>query len=236
MFPIFTPFSLYAPSLRRLHASGEVSRTEIALLPSSTVPTDADDFPIVSFAAVPVPVLLTVAALTLIFGTDHPNGKWEDRFQRPAAANSIYDTLHPEGLGLAVGHTDAEVDLSSPRDALRSVQPEKEEEGTDGDKKAEVNVTVRPAEPATSEIDVAVNQPVTMVVLKDLAISPLTWLPSLAYLTTFGFELAMDANLANLLYDMYQDMNLGQTKAGYIAATYGLLNVFSRAFGRCHCL
>ena len=126
--------------------------------------------------------------------------------------------------------------LSRPKDASREVQTEKTDNGVDEDKTTDVNVTVRPAEPATSEIDVAVNQPMTIAVLKGLAISPLTWLPSLAYLTTFGFELAMDANLANLLYDMYQDKNLGQTKAGYIAATYGLLNVFSRAFGRCYCL
>ena len=47
----------------------------------------------------------------------------------------------------------------------------------------------------------------------------------------------MDANLAKLLYDMYQDVNPAQTKAGYTAATYDLLNVFStrRAFGRCDC-
>lgn len=32
-----------------------------------------------AFALVPVPALLFVAILVLIFGTDHPAGKWEDR-------------------------------------------------------------------------------------------------------------------------------------------------------------
>lgn len=32
-----------------------------------------------AFALVPVPALLIVAILVLLFGTDHPAGKWEDR-------------------------------------------------------------------------------------------------------------------------------------------------------------
>jgi MFS transporter, NNP family, nitrate/nitrite transporter len=32
-----------------------------------------------AFAIVPVPILLTVAAMCLIFGTDHPAGKWSQR-------------------------------------------------------------------------------------------------------------------------------------------------------------
>ena len=32
-----------------------------------------------AFAIVPLPILFTVALATLIFGTDHPNGKWSDR-------------------------------------------------------------------------------------------------------------------------------------------------------------
>lgn len=36
-----------------------------------------------AFAVVPVPILLFVALITLIFGTDHPNGKWSDRHKVP---------------------------------------------------------------------------------------------------------------------------------------------------------
>lgn len=201
--------------------------------PPTAVPadSDADHLMIASFAIVPVPVLLTIAALTLIFGTDHPNGKWEDRFKRPPAATSFHETLDPEALGLANLDAKEAFKLSSPKDASRSQQPEENIGHKGEDKTADTNVTISAVDPATSEVDVAVNQPVTMAVLSSLATNPMTWLPSLAYLTTFGFELVMDANLANLLYGMYQDRDLGQTKAGYIAAIYGLLNIFSRAFG-----
>jgi hypothetical protein len=46
--------------------------------------------------------------------------------------------------------------------------------------------------------------------------SPLTWLPALAYTTTFGYELAIDANLATVLYTLLKSPTFGQTKAGYV--------------------
>ncbi|THG93793.1 hypothetical protein EW026_g7541, partial [Hermanssonia centrifuga] len=48
---------------------------------------------------------------------------------------------------------------------------------------------------------------------------------------TFGFELAMDANLSNILFALYSSPTFGQTKAGYIASVYGLLNIFARPVG-----
>jgi MFS transporter, NNP family, nitrate/nitrite transporter len=39
-----------------------------------------------AFAIVPVPILLSVAAATLIFGTDHPAGRWSDRYKAIATA------------------------------------------------------------------------------------------------------------------------------------------------------
>jgi len=44
-----------------------------------------------AFAIVPVPILLSVAAATLIFGTDHPAGKWSDRHKAVAATLSHSD-------------------------------------------------------------------------------------------------------------------------------------------------
>ncbi|KAH9930973.1 uncharacterized protein B0H18DRAFT_952970 [Fomitopsis serialis] len=84
---------------------------------------------------------------------------------------------------------------------------EKVDKRTDKEKQASADVDVSPVDTAnpdavgvvTSSVDVAVNQPVTMAVVKETTLSPLTWLPSLAYLTTFGFELAVDANLSNVL-------------------------------------
>lgn len=47
--------------------------------------------------------------------------------------------------------------------------------------------------------------------------SPVTWLPPLAYLTTFGLELTIDANLANILFVLFNKKRRGfnQTQAGY---------------------
>ncbi|KAH9836835.1 major facilitator superfamily domain-containing protein [Rhodofomes roseus] len=190
-----------------------------------------------SFAIVPVPVLLTVAALTLIFGTDHPNGKWEDRFARPSASfrDDVEHVAGPEDTS-STGNASSNL-----KDAPSIQDAEKADKRTDDEKKgsADADVNVAPVDAANpdavgvviSSVDVAVNQPVTMAVVKETTLNPATWLPSMAYLTTFGFELAVDANLSNVLYNMYQNKTFGQTKAGYIAAIYGLLNIFSRAFG-----
>lgn len=40
---------------------------------------ESDALSLAAFAVVPVPILFFVALITLIFGTDHPNGKWADR-------------------------------------------------------------------------------------------------------------------------------------------------------------
>lgn len=125
----------------------------------------------------------------------------------------------------------------------------------------------------TSTVDTAVNQSLTLDMARQVLASPLTWLPSIAYLSeslalsnfcgpevdcelgtaTFGYELAMDANLSNVLYNLYRSPSFGQTKAGYVrlcsgaskswfftlipcfcaqvASIYGLMNVYSRACG-----
>ena len=45
-----------------------------------------------AFAIVPVPILLLVAAATLIWGTDHPAGKWSDRHKAIAHAPGVVDS------------------------------------------------------------------------------------------------------------------------------------------------
>jgi len=81
-----------------------------------------------------------------------------------------------------------------------------------------------------SEVDVAVNERLTFKSAKALLLNPLTWLPGLSYITSFGFEIGIDANLSHVIFDIYRP-TFGQTKAGYIAATYGLLNIWTRPSG-----
>lgn len=85
----------------------------------------------VAFVAVPVPVLLTVAALTLIFGWDHPSGKWEDRHKLPAQS-------------MVPGHAHGGVTRDIPSSLELSEKGlEKEEEKGDG-----VNVQVHEVDEA----------------------------------------------------------------------------------------
>jgi len=82
-----------------------------------------------------------------------------------------------------------------------------------------------------SEVDVAVNERLTLKTALAILMNPLTWLPGLSYITSFGFELALDANLSHVIFDIYKSPTFGQTKAGYIASTYGLLNLWTRPSG-----
>ncbi|KAK7058497.1 hypothetical protein VNI00_002131 [Paramarasmius palmivorus] len=150
-----------------------------------------------AFAIVPVPVLILVAVLCLLFGTDHPNGRWSDR------------------------HLVSESVPESP-DIGQSTLEEK------GEKTREAGPVIPEL---NSEATKAVNQKLTVAVALDALSKPLTWLPALAYMTTFGFELAIDAYLAHIVFDLYQAEDFGQTKAGYLASTFGLMNIFTRALG-----
>ena len=68
-----------------------------------------------------------------------------------------------------------------------------------------------------SELDFAVNEPLTLGLALKVVFTPLTWLPALAYFTTFGYELAIDAYLANILLSLYKSTTFGHTKAGYVS-------------------
>lgn len=67
-----------------------------------------------------------------------------------------------------------------------------------------------------SELDTAVDNPLSLNTACEIVLNPLTWLPSLAYMTTFGYELAIDVNLATVLYTLFKSPTFGQTKAGYV--------------------
>jgi NNP family nitrate/nitrite transporter-like MFS transporter len=163
----------------------------------------------VAFAIVPVPILLSVAAATLIFGTDHPAGRWSDRHKAVTAL--------PE--------SDNQTSINNNNDTENKSGDDFET----GDEK--VIKTAINSDLPVSELDTAINKPLSLNMANEVILNPLTWLPSLAYMTTFGYELAIDANLATVLYTLFKSPTFGQTKAGYIAGIYGLLNVFSRWLG-----
>ncbi|KAF9219483.1 nitrate transporter [Gyrodon lividus] len=166
-----------------------------------------------TFAIVPVPVLLSVAVATLVFGTDHPAGRWSDRLKVVAAIGGP-------------GQEGTVIEGQEPAAFQSSQDAEKKKDGS-----ADVEVTTVRELDAVSELSVAASKPFTWRVVYEVVFDPLTWLPAMAYLTTFGYELAIDANLANVLFNLMESPSFGQTKAGYIAGIYGFLNVFSRPLG-----
>lgn len=73
----------------------------------------------------------------------------------------------------------------------------------------------------TTTVDTTVDNVVkgssTLVTYFKFLISPMTWLPPLAYMTTFGLELAIDSNLGNVLFSLFNTKrpDFTQTQAGY---------------------
>jgi NNP family nitrate/nitrite transporter-like MFS transporter len=109
---------------------------------------------------------------------------------------------------------------------VREVSPDEEEE----------NQTVQPKSTVVGlpdsqivELDVAVNEALTWKSALKIFVNPLTWLPALAYMTSFGFELAVDSNLGNDIFRAHP--SLGWIDAGYLASIFGLLNIFCRPIG-----
>lgn len=169
-----------------------------------------------AFAIVPVPILIGTAILTLVFGTDHPAGKWAERHNIPAVAISAPVAERVSGEK-DIGDMDKEgqshvavLPVDESRKYPTLVVPISS--APESDDRFFVDIT--------SEVDVAVNQVLTWKSASDILFSPLTWLPALAYFTTFGFELAVDANLANILFGLYKSPTFGQTKAGYVSVTF----------------
>jgi MFS transporter, NNP family, nitrate/nitrite transporter len=150
-----------------------------------------------------VPILLTVAALTFFFGQDHPVGRWSQRHSMPATA-----------IAVRQGH-ELHLDSDEKVDSMTKKDDKHLEAGV-----VITEVTVNDTDLDSlvqSPVDVAVNESLTLKTAIKILLSPLTWLPAFAYLTTFGLELAIDGQMANLLFALFNKRIHGfdQTKAGY---------------------
>lgn len=149
-------------------------------------------------------MLLFVAALILIFGQDHPAGKWSERH-----------TLLATSIAIAKGHH-VHIDQDEKKLSMDAkINSKGLEEG---------DVKVLPVDPdeamkenILSTVDFAVNESLTYETAFKILRNPLTWLPALAYLTTFGLELTIDGQMANVLLALFgkRVSHFDQTKAGY---------------------
>ncbi|KAF8552378.1 nitrate transporter [Imleria badia] len=169
-----------------------------------------------AFVIVPVPCLLLAATAIMVFGTDHPAGKWSDRHKAIAHGHAGPESDHASEVEKAYATPDETTDDPEKKGGL-----------------ADIQVTVEPVQDLNmvSELDHAVNEPLTLRLALKVASTPLTWLPALAYITTFGFELAMDANLAGVFLSLDKSKSIGQTQAGYMACIFGFMNFFTCPFG-----
>ncbi|KAG6864420.1 hypothetical protein C0991_009633 [Blastosporella zonata] len=146
----------------------------------------------VSFAIVPAPCLITVAILILVCGQDHPAGRWSERHNFPANTPAEKHT-YP---GSNDQHPEAQV----------GIHP-----GGVHETAADVDANM-----INSTVDVAVNEVLTSKAAARIISNPLTWLPALAYLTTFGLELTID-QMAGVLFQLFNERITGfdQTQAAY---------------------
>jgi len=148
--------------------------------------------------------------LTLVFGQDHPAGKWSQRHTMPATA-----------IAIAKGHQ-VHIDRNEETIALDAKTSEKGLEKGNVEVRA-VEVDEEMGENVQSTVDIAVNESLTIETTLKILANPLTWLPALAYLTTFGLELVVDAQMANVLFALFgkQITGFDQTKAGYYTSIQG---------------
>ncbi len=160
----------------------------------------------------PVPCLILVAVTMLLFARDHPMGKWSQRFETPATE---YNLAHGKNVIME----------AQAKQAINARDPEK----TISEKAARNMVDQSTV--AYKPSDVAVNEPLTKAAFVKLLIDPRTWMLALSYATSFGYELALDANLANSTYALFKSSTFNQHDAGYAAAAYGLMNICFRLFG-----
>ncbi|KAJ9104551.1 hypothetical protein QFC21_002048 [Naganishia friedmannii] len=177
-----------------------------------------------SFVAVPVPVLVLTAVLVIVFGTDCPTGAWSTRHTTNATAAAVM-----AGHEVKLDRSEQRVMMSKKQEPSTTVQEVSQDDDDHVSPSEGRQTGINDSTIVQSELDVAVNEPLTMKSMGRILANPLTWLPSLAYMTTFGFELAVDSILANVIIKKHP--TLGMEKAGYYASVFGLLNIVTRPLG-----
>jgi len=153
--------------------------------------------------------------LIFVFGQDHPSGRWEKRPN--TETNTIY---------LDKATSSVEKDFQNEKDkGLENTRVDTHQ----------VQLEEGDVSPVNSVVDNVVNikeSPTHLTYFRILT-SPLVWLPPLAYMTTFGLELAIDGNMGNVLFSLFNPKRPGftQTQAGYYTSIFGFLNIVTRPLG-----
>jgi NNP family nitrate/nitrite transporter-like MFS transporter len=175
----------------------------------------------ICFLVLPVPLLFSIAILMMVIAKDHPAGKWSQRHQLP-------------GTAIAVARGE---DIHLDADEQRHYTEQQTQAATQSEK-VPAKVSDFREMPDKTEItlmDTAVSEPLTVktaiAVLTDLRV----WMVAMCYMATFGLETALDAALPTLINTLFSSPTFGPTNAAYVAATYGLCNIYARPFGGIFC-
>ncbi|SNX85142.1 related to nitrate transporter [Melanopsichium pennsylvanicum] len=170
----------------------------------------------VCFPSLPVPCLLLIAAMILLFGKDHPAGKWSQRHQFSGTA-----------IAIAQGES---VQLDS------SERAEYERREADNEKAPAKLAHFREPNPAdtgkrVATVDTAQSEPLTLKRVIVILSDPRVWMCIMCYFLTFGLETAMDAALPGLITTLFSSKTFTAIDAAYAASMYGLLNLYARPIG-----
>lgn len=178
------------------------------------------------FVIVPVPLLFLTSGTIMLFGRDHPAGKWSQRHQLAGTAYEV-----------AAGR-EVHLDASEIREQDRMRGNASGEEAHSSDEKVLTSAPVKTSDFREMQpgqkldvVDTAVSEPLTprtaLQVLMDLRV----WMCAISYFLSFGLETAMDAALPQLLYGLFAARDFTAEDAAFAASTYGLLNLFFRPMG-----
>ncbi|CCH42869.1 putative membrane protein [Wickerhamomyces ciferrii] len=185
-----------------------------------------------SFVIGPMIILLVVAILTFVFGSDCPEGKWSERSDilqigvdvRKVDIVSIASN-HP-ALSNQVSRLPIDHKLSHKDDKIDDIIGDSSTDTSNQDQNLDI-VQTRVGE--VVNLDEIIEKPSLKSILKT-TFHYRTMLTALPYFTTFGGELAVEAILTGL-YVQRSGGQWSQSYAGSWGSMLGLLNVVTRPLG-----
>lgn len=167
-----------------------------------------------AFLICPFVLIIVVAIVMLLFGSDCPEGKWSNRKQTKEVTSS------------GSGYTTPDVYDTPLRQSLEEKNP---------NSKSLVNVSgieVEPVDRPVQEIEEFIEKPTGKDLLK-VGFHPRTMLTALPYATNIGGELAMESILSAFYLDHAEKLGKHWTQqlAGNWGSMMGLMNIIARPLG-----
>ncbi|KAN0061890.1 hypothetical protein ACQY0O_005884 [Thecaphora frezii] len=169
------------------------------------------------FPTVPVPCLLLVAGMILLFGKDHPAGKWSRRHLFSGTAIAV---AQGEKVTLDASEIAAQQQATRDNEKAPAKLADFRPTGNSGDATQQV-----------ASVDTAQSEPLTVATFLRILTDLRVWMCFSCYFLTFGLETAMDAALPGLITTLFQSSTFTAVDAAYAASTYGLLNLVARPIG-----